>query len=384
MPPPVYLDFNATTPCAPEVVEAMLPWFAERYGNAGSAHALGHLSDGAVVHAREEVAALLNAAPAEIVFNGCGTEGLNHAFRGVFEGFPAKRHFITTAVEHSAVQALVAWLRSQGAEVTVLGVDGQGRLDLAELEAALRPDTALVSAMAANNETGVLFPIADIARIAKARGVLVHCDATQAIGKLPVDVQAWGVDLLNLSAHKFHGPKGVGALYIRRGLRLKPFLVGGGQERGRRGGTENVPGIAGLGRAARLATERLPAMARVEALRDRLEAAIRASIPDVRIEGAEASRLPNTALLSFRGLEGEGLLLRLNEAGFCVSTGSACSTGQKEPSHVLRAMAVPPDYARGTLRVSLGHHTSDGDVDGILQVLPGQVEALRALGPFAR
>lgn len=381
---PVYLDFNATTPCAPEVVEAMLPWFADHFGNAGSAHSLGHLSDGAVVNAREEVAALLNASPAELVFNGCGTEGLNHAFRGVFEAFPARRHFVITAVEHAAVLALADWLQRMGAEVTALGVDGQGRLDLAELEAAIRPDTALVSAMAANNETGVLFPIHDISRIAKAKGVLVHCDATQAMGRIPVDVRAWGVDLLNLSAHKFHGPKGVGALFIRRGLRLKPFLVGGGQERGRRGGTENVPGIVGLGRAARLAAERLPAMARVEALRDRLEAGCLASIPDARVEGAAAPRLPNTTLLGFKGLEGEALLLRLNEAGYCVSTGSACSTGQKEPSHVLRAMGVPPDYARGTIRVSLGHPTSERDVDGILQVLPSLVEALRAMDPFAR
>jgi cysteine desulfurase len=380
----VYLDFNATTPCAPEVVDAMLPWFAERFGNAGSAHSLGHLSDGAVVAAREQVAALLGAEPAEIAFNGCGTEGLNHAFRGVFEALPAKRHFVATAVEHSAVHALAAWLRQQGAEVTMLGVDGQGRLDLAEVEAALRPDTALLSAMAANNETGVLFPVAELAAIARARGVLFHCDATQAIGKVPVDARAWGADLLNLSAHKFHGPKGVGALFIRRGVRLKPFMVGGGQERGRRGGTENVPGIVGLGRAASLAAARLPGMARVQALRDRLEAAVLAAIPEVRVEGAGAPRLPNTSLLSFRGLEGEALLLRLNQAGFCVSTGSACSTGQREPSHVLRALGVPVEYARGTIRVTSGHPTTEAEVDGFLQVLPGLVAELRAAGAFAR
>lgn len=381
---PVYLDYNATTPCAPEVVEAMLPWFAERFGNAGSAHALGHLSVGAVVAAREQVAALLGADPAEIVFNGCGTEGLNHAFRGVLEAFPGRRHVVTTAVEHSAVHALVAWLRHQGAEVTVLGVDGQGRLDLAEAEAILRPDTALFSAMAANNETGVLFPVAELAALARSKGVLFHCDATQALGKVPVDVRAWGADLLNLSAHKFQGPKGVGALFIRRGVRLKPFLVGGGQERGRRGGTENVPGLVGLGRAAALAAARLPEMARVEALRDRLEAALLASIPEVRVEGSGAPRLPNTSLLSFRGLEGEALLLRLNQAGFCVSTGSACSTGQREPSHVLRAMQVPPDYARGTIRVTLGHPTTDREVDGFLQVVPGLVAELRSLEAFSR
>jgi cysteine desulfurase len=381
---PVYLDHNATTPCAPEVVEAMLPWFTERFGNAGSPHALGILSDGAVVAAREQVAALLGADPAEIAFNGCGTEGLNHAFRGVFEAFPAKRHFVTTAVEHSAVLALVAWLRHQGAEVTVLGVDAQGRLDLDEVAASLRPDTALLSAMAANNETGVLFPVAELAALARARGVLFHCDAVQAAGRIPVDVRAWGVDLLNLSAHKFHGPKGVGALYIRRGVRLKPFMVGGGQERGRRGGTENVPGIVGLGRAAALAAARLPEMARVEALRDRLEAGVASSIPDVRVQGAGAPRLPNTSLLGFRGLEGEALLLRLNQAGFCVSTGSACSTGQREPSHVLRAMAVPPEVARGTIRVTLGLPTTEAEVDGFLQALPRLVADLRSLEAFGR
>ncbi len=380
----VYLDYNATTPCAPEVVEAMLPWFAERYGNAGSAHALGHLSDGAVVAARAQVAALLGADPAEIAFNGCGTEGLNHAFRGVFEAFPGKRHFVTTAVEHSAVHAIAAWLRHQGAEVTVLGVDGQGRLDLGAVEASLRPDTALLSAMAANNETGVLFPVAELAALARSKGVLFHCDATQAIGKVPVDVRAWGVDLLNLSAHKFHGPKGVGALYIRRGVRLKPFMIGGGQERGRRGGTENVPGLAGLGRASALAAERLPGMGRVAALRDRLEASLLGAVPGMRVEGAEAPRLPNTSLLSFQGLEGEALLLRLNQAGYCVSTGSACSTGQREPSHVLRALGVPPDFARGTIRVTLGHPTTEAEVDGFLQVLPGLVAELRAQDPFAR
>jgi cysteine desulfurase len=381
---PICFDFNATTPCAPEVLEAMLPWFTEHFGNAGSAHALGHRADGAVVNAREQVAALLNATPAEIVFNGCGTEGLNHAFRGVFEAFPAKRHVVITAVEHSAVHALAAWLKVQGVEVTTLAVDEAGRLDMAELAAALRPDTALVSAMAANNETGVLFPVAEIARLAKAKGALMHCDATQAVGKVPVDAAAMGVDLLNLSAHKFHGPKGVGALFIRRGLRLRPFLVGGGQERRRRGGTENVPGIVGLGRAAALAAERLPAMDRVRALRDRLEAAVLAEVPEVRVEGAGAPRLPNTALLSFRGLEGEALLLKLNAAGWCVSTGSACATGQREPSHVLRAMGVPPDYARGTIRVSLGHPTTEKEVAGFLQILPRLVTELRAQEPFAR
>ena len=380
----IYLDHNATTPVAPAVLEAMLPYFLEQFGNAGSAHALGHLSDGAVVEARFRIASLLKADPSEIVFNGCGTEGLNHAFRGVFEALPAKRHFVTTAVEHSAVQALVGWLRAQGAEVSILGVDGEGRLDLQALEASLRPDTALLSVMAANNETGILFPIPEIAAIAKAKGVLFHVDATQAIAKIPVDVKAWGVDLLNLSAHKFQGPKGVGALYIRRGVRLKPFLIGGGQERGRRGGTENVPGLVGLGKAAELAAERLPEMIGTESLRNALEARLLAEIPEVRVEGAGVPRLPNTSLLSFKGIEGEALLLKLNERGVCVSTGSACSTGQKEPSHVLRAMAVPREYANGTIRISLGLGTTEADIQALIRTLPPLVAELRGLSPFGR
>lgn len=381
----IYLDHNATTRLDPEALEAMLPWLGERYGNASAAYGLGHLSEGAVLAAREQVAALLGCQPAELVFNGGGTEGLNHAFRGVFEAFPAKRHFITTAVEHPAVMAIAEWLQRQGAELTLLGVDAAGRLDLAQLEAAIRPDTALVSAMAANNESGVRFPLADIARIVKRAGALLHVDATQAVGKLPLDLggELAGVDLLNLSAHKLHGPKGVGALFIRRGLRLKPFMLGGHQERGRRGGTENVAGIVGLGRAAELARLRLPEMARVEALRDRLEAAVLA-IPDSCVHGAGAPRLPNTCLAGFAGLEGEALLLKLAERGVCVSTGSACTTGQKEPSHVLKAMGAPPSHARGTVRFSLGRETTEAEIDSVAALLPALVAELRALSPFAR
>ena len=378
----IYLDNNATTRMAPPVLEAMLPYFGDLYGNAGSAHGLGLRAEAAVQVAREQVARLLGASPAEIVFNSGGTEGLNHVFRGVFEAFPAKRHFVVSAVEHPAVRALCEWLARQGAELTVVPVDADGRLEEAVLAAALRPDTALVSVMAANTESGVRFPLERIAAAVKAQGILFHVDATQAVGKVPLDLRGLPVDLLNLSAHKFHGPKGVGALFIRRGLRLKPFQLGGGQERGRRGGTENVPGIVGLGAAAALAQELLPDMARVEALRDRLEAALRTAIDGVRVLGANAPRLPNTSLLSFRGLEGEALLLRLDQAGICVSTGSACATGQKEASHVLKAMAVPPEYARGTIRVSLSRYTTDGDIDELIGKLPGMVAELRALNPF--
>jgi cysteine desulfurase len=380
---PVYLDNNATTRLAPEALEEMLPFLRDQYGNAGSAHGLGRLSEGAVVVARERTAALLGCAPAELVFNAGGTEGINHAFRGVFEALPAKRHYVTTAVEHSAVLAVCDWLRKQGAEVTVLGVDGQGRLDLAALEAALRPDTALVSVMAANNETGVLFPLEDVARLVKAKGALLHVDATQALGKVPFDVAKVPVDLANFSGHKFHGPKGIGGLFIRRGLRLPPFMIGGGQERGRRGGTENVPGMVGLGKAAELAKAHLEDASRIAALRDRLEAFMLERIPGTRMNGGEAERVPNTTMASFRGVEGEAVLLRLDGAGICVSTGSACTTGQKEPSHVLRAMGVPVEDAQGSVRFSLGRYTSEADIARVEAVLPGILEELRGQGALS-
>lgn len=374
---PVYLDNNATTPLAPEALEAMLPFLHEQFGNAGSVHALGRPAEAAIQLARERLAALLGCEPAALVFNSGGTEGLNHAFRGVFEAFPTRRHFVTTAVEHPAVRALCDWLRRQGAGVDEIAVDGDGRLDLAALESALRPDTAMVSVMAANNESGVRFPLDDIARIAKAKGVLLHVDATQAVGKVPLDLGALPIDLLNLSAHKFHGPKGVGALFLRRGVRLKPAQLGGGQERGRRGGTENVPGIVGLGVAAELAQAALPAMARVESLRDRMEAVLASDVAGVRVLGQGALRLPNTSLQSYRGVEGEALLLRLDQSGFCVSTGSACATGRPEPSHVLRAMAVPEEFSRGTVRVSLSRYTTEAEIEAFLRCVPGLVAELR-------
>mgnify|MGYP000548803947 CR=1 FL=1 len=375
----IYLDHNATTALDPEAFEAMRPWFTERFGNASSAYALGHLSDGAVVAAREQVAALVGCTPAEIVFTSGGTESLNHAFRGVWETFPARRHLVTTAVEHPAVRALVAWWKAQGGEATDVGVDGEGRLDLAALEAAVRPDTALVAVMAANNESGVRFPVEDAARLAKAKGALFLVDATQAMGKVPVDAAAWGADLLSLSGHKFHGPKGTGLLMIRRGVRLKPLMLGGSQERGRRGGTENVPGIVGLGKAAERALARLPEMDRVRGLRDALEARILAEIPEVRIHGAGADRLPNTSLVGFAGVEGEAVQLKLAERGICVSTGSACSTGMREPSHVLRAMGVPEAHARGTVRFSLGLGTTEAQIATVADLLPSLVSGLRGI-----
>jgi len=378
----IYLDNNATTRLAPEALEAMLPWLDGHYGNAGSAHVLGRLAEGAVVHAREQVAALLGCQAGEVVFNGGGTEGLNHALRGVFDALPAKRHCILTAVEHSATLAIGVWLKAQGAEVTVLGVDGEGRLDLGALEAALRPDTALVSVMAANNETGVVFPLAEVAALVKARGALFHVDATQAVGKMPLDLGRLPVDLLNFSGHKFHGPKGVGALFVRRGLRIKPFMIGGGQERGRRGGTENVPGIVGLGRAAELAVAHLGGMEAVRALRLGFEATLLDNVSGVKVFGAGAERLPNTSLINFLGLEGEALLLKLSDRGVCASTGSACATGQKEPSHVLRAMGVAPAECQGTVRFSLGRYTTEEEMQRVETLVPALVEELRGGGPM--
>jgi len=379
----IYLDHNATTPLDPQAFEAMRPWFMERFGNASAAYALGHLSDGAVVAAREQAAALVGCTPAEIVFTSGGTESLNHAFRGVWEAFPTKRHLVTTAVEHPAVRALVGWWKSQGGEATDVGVDGEGRLDLAALERALRPDTGLVAIMAANNESGVLFPVDAAASIAKSKGALFLVDATQAAGKVPMDAAAWGADLLTLSGHKFHGPKGTGLLMIRRGVRLKPLMVGGAQERGRRGGTENVPGIVGLGKAAELARARLPEMDQVRRLCDAFEIRLLTEIPEVRIHGADTERLPNTCLAGFAGIEGEALQLKLAEQGICVSTGSACSTGMREPSHVLRAMGVPEAYARGTVRFSLGRETTSESMKKVLEILPSLVAGLRDGSPFA-
>jgi cysteine desulfurase len=381
---PVYLDNNATTRLAPEALTAMLPYLQEQYGNAGSAHGLGRMAEGAVVHARGQLARLLGCQDAELVFNSGGTEGLNHAIRGVFEASPQKRHFVTTAVEHSAVLAIADWLRRQGVEVTLLGVDGEGRLDLDQLDAAVRPDTALVSVMAANNESGALFPLAEAGRIVKARGALFHVDGTQAVGKIPLDLSQLPVDLFNLSSHKFHGPKGIGALWVKRGLRLRPFMLGGGQERGRRGGTENVPGIVGLGMAADLAREGLADMDRVRALRDRFEAAVLERVEGVRVNAAGTSRLPNTSFLSFQGIEGEALFLKLSDLGVCVSTGSACSTGQREPSHVLRAMGVEPSLALGTVRFSLSRATTEAEILKVIDLMPGLVTGLRASGAMGR
>ncbi len=378
----VYLDHNATTPVHPSVVEAMLPFLRESFGNASSHHFAGRPARQAVGRAREAVAALVGADPSEVVFTSGATESDNLALKGVADLHPGC-HVVTTAVEHSAVLATCGALERRGHQVTRLGVDRRGALDLAALEAALTPDTRLVSVMLANNETGVLFPVAEVARVCAARGIVVHCDATQAVGKVAIDARAAGIDLLSLSAHKLNGPKGVGALVVRRGVRLAPQQTGGSQERGRRGGTENVPGIAGLGEAARLAAVRLAAdePGRVAALRDRLEARIVEVVPQTEVNGGGSPRLPNTLNLAFRGVDGEGVLLALDLAGIAASSGSACAAGSVDPSHVLLAMGLPREAAQGSVRLSLGYETTPADVDYVAETLPPIVERLRALAP---
>jgi cysteine desulfurase len=380
----VYADNNATTRVDPLVVEALLPFLSERYGNPSSIHGFGSDVGRAVERAREQVAACLGASqPSEILFTSCGTESNNTAIRSALASRKGRRRVVTTRVEHPAVLTVARHLEREGYQVTYLPVDGQGRLDLRELEAALDEDVALVSIMTANNETGVIFPVEEAGRLAHRVDALFHTDAVQAMGKVPVELSAGHVDLLSVSGHKVHAPKGVGALYIRRGIRFRPFLLGGHQERGRRGGTENVPGIVGSRRAAELAAEHLhDERTRVAALRDRLEAGLLA-IPDSRLNGDPGRRLPGTTNVSFRHVEGEAILLMLDQRGICASSGSACTSGTLEPSHVLRAMGVPFDFAHGSIRFSLGRCNSAADVDAILEAMPPIISRLREISPFA-
>lgn len=383
----VYLDNNATTQCAPAVVEEMLPFFAEQYGNASSMHAFGGNNRKAVDEARRRLAALLNAAYAdEIIFTSCATESDDTAIFSAVRSFPKKKHIITSAVEHPAVIEPYKYLESQGYRVDYIGVDELGRFDMEHFKRVIDEDTALVSVMWANNETGNIFPIAQIAQIAHEYGALMHTDAVQAVGKIAVDVQAAGVDMLSLSAHKFHGPKGVGALYVKRGTRFMPYLMGGHQEKHRRAGTENVPLIVGLGKAAELAQTRLAdgTPARIAALRDRLEQGIISQIPDVKVNGDPANRVPNTTNISFGYIEGESILMYLNDFGICASSGSACTSGSLEPSHVLRAMKVPFQFAHGSIRFSLFDQTTQAEIDLVLKELPPIIERLRKISPFSR
>jgi len=380
----IYFDNNATTAVAPEVVEAMLPALGALYGNASSMHTFGGQMLRYVDHARGQVAELLGADPEEIIYTACGTEADNAAWHSALETQPEKRHVITTKVEHSAVLACGHYYEDKGYEVTWLGVDEKGQIDLEELNRSIRPDTALVSLMYANNETGTIFPMEKVAQIVKSHGVQLHVDAVQAVGKLPIDLKNLPIDYLALSGHKLHAPKGIGVLYLRRGTRFRPFIKGGHQERGRRAGTENVPYILGLGKACELAASHMEEeRTRVSAMRDRLQDGLLAAIPNCKINGDEAHRLPNTVNISFEAVEGEALLLQMDQYGICASSGSACTSGSLEPSHVLRAMGVPFNYAHGSVRFSLCRYNTDAEVDRVLEVMPKIVHNLREISPFA-
>jgi cysteine desulfurase len=381
----IYLDNNATTRVAPEVLDAMQPYLSDVFGNPSSAHALGREMKRAIEQAREHVANLIGAADAsEIVFTSCGSESDNWAIRGVLATQPQKKHIVTTQVEHEAVRNLCRLLENEGYEVTWLAVDRNGELDLDELRAALRPDTALVSVMLANNETGVLFPMEEIGRIVRKKSQAVfHVDGVQAVGKIPVNLKNTAVDLFALSGHKLHAPQGVGALYIRKGISLSQFIVGGGQEQGRRAGTSAVPNIVGLGAACRLAHEDNN-HERVDKLRNRLEDEILKSIPNARLNGSpdRSKRVPNTSNISFEYVDGQSILMHLDQAGICVSTGSACHSTTQESSPTLRAMNVPYTAAQGSIRFSLGRYNTDADIDTTLQVLPEIIAKLAAMSPY--
>lgn len=386
MPGVIYFDNNATTRLAPEALEAMHPYLTDLYGNPSSIHRFGSQVAQKVQEAREQIAALLGASdPVEIVFTSCGTEGDNAAIRGILEASPDKRHIVTTQVEHPAVLSLCQHLEKKGYRVTWLRVDGQGMLDLDEIRDSLTDDTALVSIMYANNETGVIFPIDVIGEMVKARGIPFHVDAVQVAGKIPLSLKRSPLDLLTISGHKFHGPKGVGALYVRRGITFRPFVVGGHQERNRRGGTENVAGIVGMGKAAEVALKRLgEEERRVRELRDQLEKALLDSCPGCRVNGHREKRLPNTLNVSFEFLEGETILVLLDQYGICASTGSACTAGSVEPSHVLRAMGVPPDWIQGAVRLSLSRYNTEEEVRYVSEKMPLIIQRLRGLSALGK
>ncbi len=377
-----YFDNNATTRVAPEVIEAMLPFLKEYWGNPSSAYQFGHQVAAHIDEAREKVAALINADPREIIFTSCGTESNNSAIHSALVTHSNKKHVLTTAVEHSATIKFCDFLQRHGYEVTYLPVESDGSLDLHLLEKSIRPDTAIVSVMLANNETGVIFPVEEIAAICRSKGTLFHTDAVQAAGKLKIDVEEMGVDFLSLSAHKLHAPKGIGVLYVKKRTRYHPYVIGGTQERGRRGGTENVANIAAFGRAAELAIGGLQdENARVRGLRDKLEDGILRVIPGTVRNGAKEPRLPNTSNIAFEGVEAEGILLLMDQLGICASSGSACTTGSLDPSHVLLAMGCGAARARGSIRLSLGIYNTKEEVDFVLKHLPGIIEKLRATAP---
>jgi len=379
----IYLDNNATTKVAPEVFEKIKPFFCDLYGNPSSMHTFGGQVGTSIRKAREQVAELLGCNPAEIIFTGCGTESDNTAIKGVVAAVPDKQKIITTRVEHPAVLAVCRDLESHGYTVVELPVDNSGRLDLNQLEDEIDDDTVLVTVMYANNETGNIFPIEKIAQIAADRGVVFHTDAVQAVGKIPMKLSESNIDMLSISGHKLHAPKGIGVLYVKKGTRLMPFMMGGHQEAGHRAGTENVPGIIGLGKACEMAAKNIEQENnRVRYLRDKLETVILKTCPDCQVNGDRENRLPNTTNISFEYIEGEAILLMLDKHGICASSGSACTSGALEPSHVLRAMGVPFTAAHGSIRFSLSRYNTEEEIDYVTEVLPGVVARLRELSPF--
>jgi len=379
----IYFDNNATTKVAEEVLEEMQPLFCELYGNPSSMHTFGGQIGRRIAHAREQVAVLLGCEPTEIIFTSCGTESDNAAIRAAVAATPEKRKIITTRVEHPAVLTVCRDLENHGYEIMEIGVDRQGRLDLDEFKHELDDNTVLVSIMYANNETGVIFPIDRIAEMVSEKGAVFHTDAVQAVGKIPLNLSKTAIDMLSLSGHKLHAPKGVGVLYVSKGTRLAPFMLGGHQEAGRRAGTENVPGIVGLGKACEMARNNIEQENQpVAKLRDKLEEAILRSCPDSRLNGDKENRLPNTTNISFEYVEGEAILLLLDRYGICASSGSACTSGSLEPSHVMRAMGVPFTAAHGSIRFSLSRYNTEEEVDFTIEHMPGIINRLRELSPF--
>jgi cysteine desulfurase len=379
----IYLDNNATTQVAEKVLDAMLPYFRDLYGNPSSMHTFGGQVGRKIRAAREQAAALIGAQPEELIFTSCGTESDNAAIRSALTAHPDRRHILTSRVEHPAVKSLCANLSRQGYRITELPVDKDGILDMAQYERALTPDTAIVSLMWANNETGVLFPVEKAAELAAERGILFHTDAVQAVGKIPINMKANAIDMLSISGHKLHAPKGIGILYVRKGTKFSPFLIGGHQEKERRGGTENTPSIIGLGRACELAAANMDTENRmVLLLRDKLEAEILARIPNSRVNGTRLYRLPNTTNISFEFVEGEAILLLMDDYGICASSGSACTSGSLQPSHVLRAMGVPFTMAHGSIRFSLSIYNTEEEIHFVIEKLPSIIERLRSMSPY--
>jgi len=379
----IYMDNNATTKVAPEVLDTMMPYLKDNYGNPSSIHTFGGAVGREIVLAREKVASLINADPGEIVFTSCGTESDSTAINAAIRSNPAKKHIITTRVVHPAIKNLYEYLGKNGYRVTWVPVDKEGMLDTEFLYSHLTDDTAIVSIMWANNESGVIFPIEEIAEKLRGWGIVFHSDAVQAVGKIPVDVRQTGVDMLSLSGHKIHAPKGIGVLYVRKGTKFSPFLIGGHQERNRRGGTENVASIVGLGKASELVMGHLEEMdTRVRGMRDRLEEGLMKNIPNSLLNGKKDSRLPNTTNVSFEYVEGEAILLLMDQLGICASSGSACTSGSLEPSHVLRAMGVPFTAAHGSIRFSLSTYNTEKEVDFVIENLPPIIERLRGMSPF--